>query len=135
MSRCHLLMPLLAAIVLSACTTYHDTPLFSERHELKPGLSERSDVLDLVGDPEREADVPRHMLDRKVIEQCMAWDQPTLKTLVYSADYLKEGACCNNGVSQETHVYLNAQGKVCASGSWLWNSVEKKWKFTTGQEF
>lgn len=130
-------LPLLALLLLSACTKYYKTPVFSERHQLQPGVSDRAEVLRRLGKPEREAEVPRHMLAKTIVEQCMTWDQPTLKALVYVKDYLRKGGpCCyGNQFNQETHVYLGKDGKVCGSGSWFWYPVSEKWLFTTEKEY
>lgn len=124
MSRTLLLLPpLLAAALLAGCGARQNVPDFSERHQLKPGVSDRNEVLKRLHKPQREADVPRHMLAPEIIDRCLTWDQPTLKALVYVNEY------------QETQVYLDNNGKVCASGSWLWKDDEKKWVFSTGPEF
>ena len=122
------------ALLLTGCGGPLKTPPFNARHQLKPGESTRQDVLRLLGKPEQEADILRFMLPAEITAKCLAWNEYRLRALIYKKyDYLNPYF---QTTRQETQVYVNPQGKVCASGSWVWrNDHEKVWKFTQWQEF
>lgn len=122
------------ALLVTGCGGPLKTTPFNARQQLKPGESTRKDVLRLLGKPEQEADIPRFMLPAEITDKCLAWNEYRLRALIYRKyDYLNTYF---QTTRQETQVYLNPQGKVCASGSWVWrNDHEKVWKFTQWQEF
>lgn len=125
---------LIAAALLTACGGPLKTPPFNERHQLKPGESTRKDVLRLLGKPEQEADIPRFMLPAEIVGKCLPWNEYRLHALIYKKyDYLNPYM---HTTRQETHVYLKPDGKVCASGSWLWeNDTDKQWEYRQRPEF
>lgn len=123
-----------SAILLTGCGGPLKSPPFNARHQLKAGESTRKDVLRLLGKPAQEADIPRFMLPFEISGACLAWNEYRLHTLIYRQyDYLNPYMTTTR---QETQVYLDPRGKVCASGSWVWkNDHEKTWKFMQRPEF
>ncbi|RZU38215.1 hypothetical protein EV700_2793 [Fluviicoccus keumensis] len=122
------------SLILTGCGGPLKTPPFNARQQLKAGESTRKDVLRLLGKPEQEADIPRFMLPDEIKGKCLAWSEYRLHALIYKKyDYLNPYM---HTTRQETQVYLTPAGKVCASGSWVWeNNHEKVWKFTQRPEF
>lgn len=109
---------LAALLLLSACSTpLPTTEPHTARLDLVPGKSTQQEALARMGPPRELRELPRLQLLPDVRQRCMAWDQATLKTLLYRDEFVQT-TDFKRHFRQETHVYINRDGLVCASLRW-----------------
>ena len=106
------------ALLLAGCSTpLPTTEPHRSRLDLIPGKTTQAEALQRMGPPREQRDLPRLQLLPEVRERCMAWDQPSLKALIYRDEFVQT-TDFRRHFRQESHVYINSQGKVCASLRW-----------------
>lgn len=106
---------------LAACATGNPSAVGLQRDsrtKLQPGVSTRQDAVTLLGKPDEALDMPRAAVDKGIRDQCMQWDQRSLRALFWFDDYLDRAG--GGAWQQETQVYLTADDRVCSWGIWTW---------------
>ena len=88
------------------------------RLKLQENVTTRQDVIALTGKPNDVLEMPRLAVPPAVRDQCMKWDQRTIRTIFYFDTYLNPDD--KKAWEQETEIFLTADDRVCTWAVWTW---------------